>query len=578
MSAPVRWAAPAPVLIEQEPLAVPFAGARGGEGPVTLGQTNILCWLDGQPVHHAWMRRPLGPPPGCTVADVTATLAVLLARYEGLRTTYGEGPVQRVAASGEFPVERYSESPGPGEATRGGDVLTGALGAVLDARPPLDPREAALRVALVTEGDAVRAGVVEYSHLAADLQAVAVLDREIAEMLRDPALREAGPVRHQPLDQAHAEREPRTARRIAGALEHWEDVLRAAPQCAYPAARTGGPGGAGYAEMRSEAAAGALAHVAARTGLSRTAVVLAAVCALLYRRTGHPECTLVTLTSNRFAPEAVGYVGTLVQGVPLRVDADAPGFDELARRARLAVLRAARHGLYDAAERTRLAERVQWERGVRLSLDPVFHSRVAGPPPGPPPPLDEVRAARSRTSVTRGSRAATEVTVAFNLLQADDTVRLRLHTGHLDRLPPGALEDMLLAVERLLVEAAAGDLPPGRVTEALAVEPVPAGSGWLRAGSCWVEPAEVRRLLADVLAPAPFLLSCDTGRLVAYLAVTPGIGTPAQAHARCMAALPGRPTAMAPAHYVLCDRPPRDPTDPCGWWRRPVVAEGSGRA
>ncbi|MFC6080074.1 condensation domain-containing protein [Sphaerisporangium aureirubrum] len=609
MTAPVRWAASVPVLKAGDPLVVAFAGERGGEGPVTLGQANILCWLEGQPVHHAWMRRTLDLPDGITVDDVAGTFAALLARHEGLRTTYAEGPAgrggtedaegprQRVAAAGEFAVERYTVVPGVW--VRG--ALIKALVDELDGRVAPDPREVALRVAVVTDGDAVLAGVVEYSHLAADLQAVGVLEQEVAEMLADPARREAGGVRHQPLDQARAEREPRMARRIAGALEYWEDTLRRAPQCAYPVARTEGPAGAVYAELRSEAAAGALGHVVARTGLSRTAVVLAAVCALLHRRTGCPDCTLVTLTSNRFGPETADHVGTLVQGVPLRVDADAPGFDELARRARMALLRAARHGFYDARERTRITERVQWERGVRFTPDPVFHSRVTDParplgpvshgedagavPPldqvshgedaGAVPSLDQVRAARCLSTVTWSPRAATEVTVAFNLLQADDMMRLRLHTGHLDRVPHGDLEAMLLAVERLLVEAACGDLSSEATTAALGVAPVPRGDGWLQVGPCWVETAEVRRLLDDTLAPAR--LSDAGGRLVAYLVAGPGVATPAQAHARCLAALPGRPTAVTPAHYVLCDRAPDDPADLRGWWRRPVVAEGSGR-
>ena len=44
-----------------------------------------------------------------------------------------------------------------------------------------------------------------------------------------------------------------------------------------------------------------------------------------------------------------------------------------------------------------------------------------------------------------------------------------------------------------------------------------------------------------------------------------------------MVALPGRIAAMAPGHYVVCDRPPPDRSDLVAWQSRQVLAEGDGR-
>jgi hypothetical protein len=49
-------------------------------------------------------------------------------------------------------------------------------------------------------------------------------------------------------------------------------------------------------------------------------------------------------------------------------------------------------------------------------------------------------------------------------------------------------------------------------------------------------------------------------------------------HAQCRQRLPGRPTAMAPAWYVICDQAPHDPARLESWRHLPARAEGSGRA
>src|SRR5262249_42888884 len=100
---------------------------------------------------------------------------------------------------------------------------------------------------------------------------------------------------------------------------------------------------------------------------------------------------------------------------------------------------------------------------------------------------------------------------------------------------------------------------------------------WLLVDHCWVELAEVQRVLDEAFGPetSRVFADADGRRLVAYLARSESVRDPAQAHARCMAALVGHPTAIAPRHYVVCAAMPTDPADWSAW---PVLQAASGRS
>jgi hypothetical protein len=127
------------------------------------------------------------------------------------------------------------------------------------------------------------------------------------------------------------------------------------------------------------------------------------------------------------------------------------------------------------------------------------------------------------------------------------------------------------------VAAAGGDLSHEQIGQSLDLPPIRYGPGWLKVDFCLVELAEVQRLLVEALAPARVQIFPEVAgrQLVAYVAANVSLRIPEQAHARCLAALPGRHTAMAPRYYVLCEAAPADPADLAGW--HAVVAEGSGR-
>ncbi|MGW0201266.1 condensation domain-containing protein [Nonomuraea sp. NPDC003201] len=558
-------------LTECEPIAVSFQGDRAADGPLTLGQLNILRWLDGFPDSHGWMRWALELPEGADLDDVTETFAVLLARHEGLRSTYAAGPppAQRVAAAGKLTIHRFDAGAGPVESA----ALAAELGNLLDTRPPYSPKTHPLRVALATRGGKVLAGVMDLSHLTADFLGLAVFGREFAHLVRHPAERAIGEARHQPLDQAWAERRPPLARRTASALTLWESVLNRAPHHLYTAASAGAPRDSVAAELCSQAAATALAKVEARVGFGRPAIVLAAICAVLSQRTGHCAGDFLTLSSNRYDSRSADYLGTLVQSAPMRVDLESMSFDKCVHQAWLATVKAGRHGIYDIEKRSQIAAQAEHRRGVRFCFEPLFNNLVVGRIDSQPPE------APAESTLTWTPMVETDVMLRFDLFAAEETLRLRLWTGHLDRVPGDELERILLAIENLLLSAASEDLSRPRMDEVTGLGPLPRDGDWLLVDSCWIQVGEVQRLLDEVLTPLPARVFPEVRGepLVAFLARGPRVRSAEEAHALCMEGLRRRPTAMTPRRYVLCDHAPDDVGDLDAWLGRPVVAEGAGR-
>ena len=144
--------------------------------------------------------------------------------------------------------------------------------------------------------------------------------------------------------------------------------------------------------------------------------------------------------------------------------------------------------------------------------------------------------------------------------------------------PRAELESVLLAIERLLVAAGHGDVSGARMPGLIGLEPLADTSDRILIDHCWVDIADVQRLMDDAVAPAVAHVFASAGDrpLTAFLAATDAVRTPQQAHARCMAALPRHPTAITPRHYVICRTAPTDPADPAAW--SAPLATGTGRA
>jgi len=566
-------------------IPVEFTGERAGEGPLTLGQLDMYNWLRQTPDHiYAILCAELPVPAVVSVDDLAEAIAVVIARHESLRTTYvpGEQPRQRVAAAGVQLLELCSLGEGQW-GPRDRPAVAEALVQWLRKSP--DPGRHPVRVAVAIApggGDRVIACAARFSHVSIDNGAIGILKRDFAGLLGDPARRQVGRPGHQPLDQAELEATPAERRRADVALEYLREQSWRISHCLYalPGARTSGE--SLVVELSSVAAAMAVRRVAARTRTSRSSIVLAAICAVVARRANYRELVVPISSGNRFERHLVNYVGSLVQISVATVEIVEKSFDELAGHTWTRVVEASRHARHDAVKLDAMRELIEHERGLRLTTNPTFNNLVpeswSGLTAGVGFQPEEIDVALAQTELRWRPLLFSGTSIQFRLYQIDGCLRLDVWSGDTGLVPRAELESVLLAVERLLVAAAYGDVAGGRMPELIGLEPLAGTPDRILVDYCWVGVADVQRLVEDAVAPAVAHVFASAGGrpLVAHLAATEAVRTPEQAHARCMAVLAHHPTAITPRHYVICRTAPSDPADPTAW--RAPLATGTGRA
>jgi hypothetical protein len=570
-------------LTPMEPVSVEFTGERAGEGPFTLGQLDLYNWMTPHDLY-AILSAELPVPEVVSVDDVASAAGELIARYESLRTTYvpGDPPRQRVAAAGVQLLEVCSLGRGQW-GPQDSPAVAGAL--IRRLRESPDPMRCPVRMAVAIApdmGDRVIACAAAFSHLSLDHDAIEIVKREFAALLGDPARRPAARPGHQPLDQAALEATPAERQRAEAALDYLREQSRRMPRCLYarPGAR---PSGESLAvELSSVAAAMAVRRVAARTRTSRPSIVLAAICAVIARRTGYRELVFPLISSNRFEPHLVNYVGTLAQGSVATVQTGGRSFDELAVHTWMRVTEASRHGRFMAVRRDAIAGLIEHERGLRLTYGPLFNSLVleswSGLTAGIGFEREEIDVALARTRLRWRPMPFSATPVRFSLSQIDGCLRLDGWSADAGRLPRAELESVLLAVEHLLVAAAHNDVASARMPAVIGLEPLAGTPDRILADHSWVDVTDVQHLVDDAVAPAVTRVFASAGGrpLVACLTATGSVRTPEQAHARCLAVLADHPTAITPRYYVICGTAPADPADPAAW--PAPLAAGTGRA
>ncbi|MBB5874099.1 hypothetical protein F4553_007533 [Allocatelliglobosispora scoriae] len=583
---------------------VAFHGLPERAAPLTVGQRNVLIWLGKAGTAAIGVNKwALTVPPGRTVDDVRAALSRLVADHESLRTCFdldGEQR-QRVLGAGDLPVEVFT-----GDRTVDDDTAVDHLHHRL-RHPPFDPAtELPVRIGLLVVDGTVRTGVMTFSHLALDIGGAALAGRRFTELAADPAAAPLADGAWQPVERAEWERSPSGQRQLGSALRYWERQLRTAPHCVYAvplaprAPADWAPPGSSAAdrrspafELRSPAAAIAVPHIAQRTGVSPTMVVVAAFVAVLARRTGHPRCAFISLVGNRLGRHLHGYVGTIAGPSLVQVETDAAGFDDLARRTGNASLGAARHSVVDVAALNELSQEVYAQRGVAFARDIVvnnIHHALGNHTVDPTPAdLSGIPAAAALTSTKWTSWERVPQLLNFRMFRLDATaLTFRLATASVRWVPAADLEMLSRGIEALLIAAADTDVDLAELTECTGVEPVARGPGWHYVDGCWIELAQARRLVADALKPAVTTVLVEpapdgTAVLVAYVAGGPA-DSPEKAHELCVAALPGPAaldylayTTIAPGRYVLCADAPSDVDDDRAWRGREVLSSGDGR-
>ncbi len=572
---------------------VTFSGSRSGSGPVTLGQLNVLLWAADQTIFGAVQCQTLNVAPGRSLDQVTRAIGRLVSRHESLRTLFAVGTsgewAQQVTASGELLVEVH-EAGGRLAATEA------LLKQRLTAPFALD-QEWPIRAAVITSGGAPAKVLLALTHAAADFASLGIIARDFRRLMSNSTSQAPEPPILHPLDQAELEMSPMAKSRAEAAVRYWETILRGTPQCmlavpAHPPANSGSR----IATLRSRAAALALARIADRTHASQSVVILAAVATLLGLRTVNDRCQITALCANRFARASRDYVGTIAQDALIDVGLTAETFDGIIEATRTAALTAYYYSQYDAKSLWQMISRVGEDRGTEFHRDCVVNDLNGAAGQVQMGHVGGLPEKGEAANALRDTRLVWTDTEPRPLLFYFEVFGLTRHDVSLSvwadqsRLPAAEVEHFLFAVERLLVAAERRNVPACDIGDLAGISPVLRDASWRRIDSCWVEMPAVQQLLDDVAAALPDIDAAQVfcardvagpriaGSLVAYVSASGNRITPRILHAQCRQRLAGRPTAMAPAWYVICDRTPDDPARLESWRQLPVRVEGSGRA
>lgn len=556
---------------------VRFTGPSQRSGPLTMGQSNmLLCMTIDEPAHinvsAVWEL-----PPGTGLDRIVEAFAALHVRHETLRTTFPAGPDdpeprQVVHAEGELEVRVL---PVPDDAS---DAAQFAQETALRMRAvAFDPvAEWPVRAAVVTVGGASTHLALAASHAAVDAGGLVLLRHDWDALLAAQALGEPAAV--QPMDLALLERSEEGLRRSANSLDYWAGQLRTMPQAmlAVPAthAPPAAPGWTPRLRIRSAEAAEALSVLAERTKVTRSTLLLTALCALTAHYCGQRQAVVASLSANRYLPELADYLGTLAQDALVTVPVDLDGgetFEGLARRVRKRAQLAYPHSWFDSAQLWSLMDRIGLDRGTRHARDCIFNDLTqlgmdGGAPHGHLDPRDPGQ----QIQLTRMPDEPLHVELMLWAFQVEGELDASLFANPA-RLAPRDAETFGRGLATLLVEAAHGSVKLTELEAITGLAPVVRGPRWLVSDGCWVDLDEMDELLASVLAGLgaaeryEFKIVAEPDeqlghRLVCELTV-PGAGAGVDAgdsvgqaeleriHGACVAALRGRPAAMAPQLY-----------------------------
>lgn len=432
-------------------------GHRSGQAGLTWGQYGVWDALDKLPdSSHLCITQfhPLAPGTRPEAAAVQRALQSLTERHESLRTTYG------VTSSGEPYQWLHEQVTVPFEVRRvpadraAVDAVAAELGGT-----SFTLSEVPLRAALLEVGGEPRGVLLRLSRLALDGWSLYLLGPELDALLGQASASTAGaPPSWQPLDQAAWERSAAGQRASTEALDYWREQLYRFGESMFPrtplAAET--PRFC-VGELTSRAVPLAARLLAHRHRCSPSAVVLAAIVALLGAAFEASPVGFATVVNNRHTAQTRRMVGTLAQAAPICVEVQGHTFAEILQATWRASVRAQRRGQYDVARFKQLREAVDTDRGPDFEVS-CFVNLVVGPRAGT---MERDRAAdlaelRRHTAFSwQPGLAAENVKLSLIASFAEEHVRLtvRADTAALASRDARALVE---AVEALLLAAVVG--------------------------------------------------------------------------------------------------------------------------
>jgi hypothetical protein len=395
------------------------------------------------------------------VPSVTAAIGALIERHSSLRTRpsfTGTAQRQLVSGHGEQPVLLVAAD--RAASAQELSALTEATARQLAATAFDHADEWPQRVALVHVDGQVRKVVVVFSHTTVDFQAAEIVMRDLRLLLLRGSI--AAPAGPQSADIARTEQDV-DHRRSTRAIAYWLDSYRRLPADTLPVTAPAQTPRFWRAILPSGAADTATRLLAATHHVSTATVWTAAVAAVFAAWGGAEICGVYTMTSNRSRDghrEAISKLNQLGLAV---IDLSArPGFAELLPQVSRASLDAYRHAYYDPAELQHAFDAAGhpyagilnphcYFNDVRLATDADLFTHATGEA--------EVRQAMAR-SVIEWAERFDEFTwrVRVEIIDTPGGAGIAL-TADTTYLPPDAMKLFLRDIERLLVDAAFGDVP-----------------------------------------------------------------------------------------------------------------------
>jgi hypothetical protein len=437
-----------------------FRGPRSGTAPLTWGQRSIWKAIDEFAPHHGWLNicRVLTVPKRAPadVASVARTIGDLMSRHESLRTRIAERDgVRRQEVFDAGRLELSVVECAADDDTAFAHQVKDRLGAA-----PYDfHAEWPLRVALVVVGGKVRHIAIVFSHCAVDFHASEIVLRELRLLLLRGAI--AQPAGAQTYD--IAQREAGDLRgRTYRALDHWTGAYDRLPRSMF--AEAGPPLTPRYrrALLVSRAIDPAMRLIAARHRVSTSTVLVAATAAVIGGWTGHDTVGLFTMVNNRIPPGYAEAVAKLNQiGLFVLDLADRPDFDALVGRTWQAAMRAYRNAYYDPVVMDRAFTEIGRPPGS--ALEPHCYVNDLRLPGNTEAASDVTAEAVIRASMMDSELTWPETLDRFawrfrlQILDAPVGVGLSV-TADTAYLPPERVERFLYDTERLIVDAAFGEV------------------------------------------------------------------------------------------------------------------------
>lgn len=451
--------------MSSERLLVPFAGDRSGTGALSWGQAEIWGEIHQLAPDDAALNmtgitalEDEGISYDTPVERITTTVAGLMKRHESLRTLVRldpDGvPYQALYESGELTVEVVDAVGVPP-----GEVAV-ALQERLNA-PAFDyGQEWPLRVGAVRHEGRITHVVFVFCHLATDRGGLNPLIRDILDGLAGkPGQSPSEPPPAQPLDQARHQLSEAGRRQSDKALRYWARQLGAVPADRFAGIVAQPPLEPPFhsAVINSPAMDKAVQVIAARTHVSSSAVLLAAVAYTLAHATGSRTSVLKLIVANRFRRNLADSVSPVSQDGLCVIEVGDDDFNTVVGRAMAASIQTIMHAQYDPAGRERLLAELG-AAGREIDLSCSFNDRRFETKTPIIPDVSysasELRQARSATTFTweppldrYGARFFLHVNEVPNtielLLVADTTV-----------FPPSRIEAYLTDLETLLIETA----------------------------------------------------------------------------------------------------------------------------